>query len=98
MDAVQRNYAVIVEAIQEIFDVSHDDSGRKATGLLSQLEKFDTFFGLKFAFLVFSGTEHTSINLQRKGTSVPEALFCAELAISYLRRLRSDRSFEHFYS
>ena len=43
-----------------------DDYGRRASGLLSQLEIFDTFyqlesihifFGLKLSYLVFSGTE-----------------------------------------
>ena len=60
--------------------------------------KSDTFFGLKLAFFVFSATEQTSVNLQRN-TSVQEAaLTCAELAVSYLRRSRSDRSFDVFYS
>lgn len=87
------NYATIVEALKEISEVSHDDYGWWANGLLSQLEKFDTFFGLKWAYLVFSGTEQTSTYLQRKDTSVKEALSCAELTNSYLR---SDSSFEQF--
>lgn len=98
LDAVLRNYAAIVQALQEIAEVSHDDYGWRASGLLSQLEKFDTFFGLKLSYLVFSGTEQTSTNLQRKDTSVQEALACAKLAVSYLRRMRSDSSFERFYS
>ena len=55
--------AVVVEALQEVSEDSHDDYGQQANALLCQLEKFGTFFGLNLAFLVFSGTIQTSINL-----------------------------------
>jgi len=67
-NAVLKNYAAILQALQEISEQSHDDYGRRANGLLSQLERFDVYFGLKLSFLVFSGTEQTSICLQRKDT------------------------------
>ena len=54
--------------------------GRKANGLNAQLEKFDTYFGLKLSHLIFSGTEQRSISLQSKNTSVQEALSCAQVA------------------
>ena len=63
-----KNYAAILQALQEISEQSHDDYDRRANGLLSQLERFDVYFGLKLSFLVFSGTEQTSICLQRKDT------------------------------
>ena len=97
-DAVLKNYAAILQALQQISEQSHDDYGRRANGLLSQLERFDVYFGLKLSFLVFSGTEQTSICLQRKDTSVQEALSCAEIARSYLKRLRSEDSYKQFYS
>ena len=85
INTVLKNYAAIVQALEQISEESHDDCGWRANGLLSQLEVFDTFIGLKLSHLVFSGTEQTSINLQKKDTSVQEALACAELAISYLK-------------
>ena len=93
INALLKNYAAIVQALEQISEESHDEYGRRTNGLLSQLERFDRFIGLKLFHLVFSGTEQTSINLQRKDTSVQEALACAELAISYLKRLRTDDSF-----
>ena len=98
INAVLKNYAAIVQALEQISEESHDNYGRRANGLLSQLERFDTFIGLKLSHLVFSGTEQTSINLQKKDTSVQEALACVDLAISYLKRLRTDDSFRQFYS
>ena len=98
IEAVLKNYAALLKAFQTIAETSYDDYGRRANGLYAQLEKFDTFFGLKLSFLLFSGTEQTSTNLQGKNTSVQEALSCAEVAKNYLSRLRSDESFDRFYS
>ena len=56
------------------------------------------FFGLNLSHLVFSSTEQISINLKKKDTSVEEALTCFELAVSYLKRLRTDDSFKQFYT
>ena len=46
LNALLRNYAAIVQALEQISEESHDDYGRRANGLLSQLERFDTFIGL----------------------------------------------------
>ena len=98
INAVLKNYPALLQALQTTAETCYDDYGRRANGLLTQLEKFDTYFGLKLAHLLFSGTEQTSINLQSKNTSVQEALSCAELARSYLNRLRSDDSFKEFFA
>ena len=98
INAVLRNYPALLNALQSIGDTSYDDYGRRANGILAQLEKFDCYFGLKLSYLVFSGTEQTSINLQKKNTSVQEAVICGDVARSYISRLRSDDSFKLFYS
>ena len=98
INAVIKNYPAILQALQITVDTSYDDYGRRANGLLAQLQRFDTYFGLKLSYLVFSGTEQTSINLQSKNTSVQDALSCAEVARSYTNRLRCDCSFEEFYA
>ena len=83
--------------MQQISDKSHDDYGRRANGILSQLQRFDTFFGIKLSYLIFSATEQTSVNLQKKDTSVQEALACAEVAMNHMKRMRTDDSFRQFY-
>ena len=65
LNAVLKNYAVIIQALEQISDETYDDYSRRANGLLSQLERFDTFIGLKLSHLVFSGTEQTSICKER---------------------------------
>lgn len=56
-----------------------------------------THFLINLSHLVFSGTEHTSVNLQRNDTLV-QALTCSELAVNYIKRLRTDDSFKQFYT
>jgi len=81
----------------EINTTTHDEYGRKAGGFLAQMEKFSTFFGLKLAHLIFSGSEQLSLTLQGKDITVEEAIVSAKLTVSYLERLRSDTSFDNFY-
>ena len=82
-----------MELYKLINSETHDDYGRKAGGYLAQMDKFSTFFGLKFAHLVFSGTEQLSLTLQGKDTTIQEAVNATELAIKYLTRLRSGETF-----
>ena len=80
IDAVLRNYPALLEALETIGNEAHDDYGRRANGILAQLERFDTFFGLKFSHLIFSATEQTSNVLQGKNTTVEEAIMAASMA------------------
>ena len=98
INAVLNNYAALKQALQIIGESSYDDYRRRASGLLALMDNYDTYFGLKLSYLIFSGTEQTSINLQMKDTSVQEALSGAKLAKSYLQRMRSDNSFQQFYA
>ena len=67
-------------------------------GLLTQLEKFDTFFDLTscpIPDIYSSGTEQTLTNVQYKNTLVQVALSCVDIYHKkyYLNQLRSDDSF-----
>ena len=57
------NYDTLKATLEEV-EKGHDDYAAKAHGMLIQLEMFDTFFGLKLAYLIFSTSEQFSINLQ----------------------------------
>ena len=47
LNAVIKQYSVIMETMEEVNRSTHDDYGLKAGGVLSSLEKFETLFGLK---------------------------------------------------
>ena len=98
ISAVLSNYSNLLAALEQINAETHDDYGRKAGGYLAQMDKFSTFFGLKLAHLIFSGTEQLSLTLQGKDTTIQEAVNATELAVKYLTRLRSDSTFVDFYS
>lgn len=91
LEAILRNYPALLEAFERISLESHDDYGRRANGVLTQLG-----FGLKLSHLIFGGTEQVSIALQAKDTSVQEALSAARMAKLFITRQREDCAFERF--
>ena len=62
-ESVIENYEALIEAFQEISPTAHDDYGRRAGGVLAQLERFEIFFGPKLCHLVFAATEEVSLLL-----------------------------------
>ena len=62
LNFIIKNYAVILEALSEISE-AHVDASSKAAGFIALMEKFSTFCGLKFGFLLFSAMEQASISL-----------------------------------
>ena len=96
IDSIVQNYQVLQAALGEIL-LGHDEYAAKANGLLTRMEKVDTFFGLKLAYLVFSSAELLSVNLQAVDITVQEALKGAELLIAHFKSLRDDACFDRFY-
>ncbi len=46
IDAILKDYNVLLEILEEIHDTTKDEYGLKEFGLMQLLEKFDTLFGL----------------------------------------------------
>ena len=92
--SILRNYGIIQSALEEI-SRGLDEYG--ASGMALKMVDFDTFFGLKLAYLIFSSAEQLSINLQATDISVQEAVHGAELLTAHLRSLRSEAKFDAFY-
>ena len=98
LDAVLKNYAVLLQTVSQISQKATDDIGKRANGMLSLVEKFDTYFRLKLSHLLFSATEKASTTLQRNDLLVQEVSTCSQCTINYLRRLRNDENFDQFYA
>lgn len=96
IDSVIKNYQVLQTALEQI-QLGHDEYAAKASGLLARMEKFDTFFALKLAHLVFSATDQLSLNLQAVDITIQEAIRGAELLTTHLKSLRNESSFNRFY-
>ena len=95
--SILRNYGVIQSALEEIRQ-GHDEYAAKASGMASKMDEFDTFFGLKLAYLIFSAAEQLSINIQAKDITVQEAVRGAQLLIKHLRSIRNESKFDNFYN
>ncbi len=64
IDAILKNYSLLMETLSEINCSGRDDYALKAGGFLNTMETFTAFFSLKLSYLVFSVTEQLSITLQ----------------------------------
>lgn len=96
IEAVLKNYAVLEDTMKEVNETQHDDNGALAGGVLARMEKFETYWGLKLAHLVFSAAEELSRSLQGKDTSAQEAHLACRSVGEYYRKLRDDElEFEH---
>ena len=96
ISSILRNYATIQSALEEIA-CGHDEYASKASGMVSKMENFDTFFSLKLAYLIFSAAEQLAINLQAKDTTVQEAVGGGQLLASHYKSLRNEDKFNYFY-
>ena len=83
--------------MEEISEESRGETGSKASGMATKMEKFASFFGLKLSFLVFSATEQLSVTLQNSDLNAQQVMSAATAALDHLERLRSDSTFIQFY-
>ena len=60
IDAVIKQYTIIIETLDEVHSTTKDEYGLKAGGIATALEKFDMFFGLQLGHLLFGSAENTS--------------------------------------
>ena len=97
LNAVIKQYSVIMETMDEVNRTTHDDYGLRAGGVLSSLEKFETLFGIKLAHLLFAAAEETSKVLQAKDTSVQEAVSAVRVTRTFYQRQRQDEAFDRFF-
>ena len=91
--SILRNYSITQSALEEIRQ-GHDEYAAKASGMASKMDDFNTFLGLKLAYLIFSAAEQLSINIQAKDITVQEAVCSARLLTTYLRSLRNEKKFD----
>ena len=101
MDAVLKQYKVIIETMEEVHSTTHDEYGLKAGGIVTALEKRDTLFGLKLGHLhiLFGCAENTSKVLQAKDLLIQEATCMSAVNVTqaFYQRQRQDDAFNVFY-
>ena len=96
INSVLLNYKVLQETLDEV-QKGRDDYAAKARGILSRMETFEIYFGLKLAYLIFATSEQLLINMQAVKMTIQEAVHGAELLVSRLKSLRNESEFHSFY-
>ncbi|XP_065920227.1 zinc finger MYM-type protein 1-like [Dysidea avara] len=96
ISSILKNYKILMAALDKIQE-GHDEYAAKASGLLSRMEDFNTFFGLKLSYLIFAPAEQCSTNIQAVDITVQEAMKGANVLVSHLDSLRKETMFGRFY-
>ncbi len=96
IDAILKDYPLLMDTLEEIHTTTRDEYGLKAGGFLQSLEKFNSLFGLRLAHTLFCAAEQVSLALQ-KNISIQDALSAVDAAKAYYQRLRSEEEFNRFY-
>ena len=97
IDAILKDYKVLTDTLEEIYETTKDDYGLKANGFLQSLEKCDTIFGLMLSYDLFSATEQVLLSLQKKNIGIRDAITVIDAAKSHIKRKRSECKFNQFY-
>ena len=97
INSVIKNYSVLLQELEIIRDEFSGEASSKALGLLTVMEKFSTYFGLKLAYLVFVSTEQLAITLQAKNINAQICIESGHTAKNFLLRHRSTNNFGIFY-
>ena len=80
-ESIIANYECLLLTFTEISDTCHDEYGRRAAGIVSQMEKFVTFFSIKLGHMIFGATEEVSRALQRVDITIGEGMKHAKVAM-----------------
>ena len=97
IDAVLKNYLVIQQTLEEISEESSGDISSKSSGLISLMDKFDMYFGLKLSHIVFVATEQLATTLQAKDVNAQICTGAVNATKSFLPRQRDDSAFTSFF-
>ena len=97
IDAVLKDYAVVMDTMEELNRTTRDEYGLKVGGVFTAVQKFETLFGLKLGHVLFGPAEEVSKTLQGKDTSIQEAVSAVNLGKRFYQRQREDTEFDRFY-
>lgn len=97
VDAVLASFQSIMNTLEEISS-SNDKAAAKASGLLSQMEKAEFYFGLILAKTLLQPIEVLSRNLQEKSATVQGGIMSANITLQHLVAIKTNCAFEDLWS
>ena len=98
LKSVLDNYETLMETWNESVEVLKDTEMKaRVLGVLSQMKRFDYFFGVLLGEVILSHSDNLSRTLQKRDISAAEGQEIAELTVKTLESIRSDIKFELFW-
>ena len=91
INAILKDYPLMMDTLEEIQTTTHDEYGLKAGGFLHSLEKLNSTLSLAL------GLPTPFLALQKINISIQDALSAVDAAKAYYHRLRSEEEFNRFY-
>ena len=98
ISAVLQNYEVLQETFEDTHRSTHDRNGITGGGMISLMDKFSTFFGLKLSHYVFGPAELASKALQAVELNSQEARVALNIARIFYQDQKEPAAFEDMYS
>ena len=93
------NYAALQRTWEEATDIARDtETKARIGGVAAQMTKFDFLFGVILGELLLRHTDNLSKTLQKKITSAAEGQHVGRMVIDTIQSLRSDESFDLFWT
>ena len=93
------NYSELLETWDRANDIARDtETKARIQGVASQMETFDFMFGTYLGELILKHTDNLSKTLQHKTCSAAEGQKIAGLVVKTLEAIRSEDSFNLFWS
>ena len=93
------NYSELLETWDRANDIARDtETKARIEGVASQMETFDFMFGTYLGELILKHTDNLSKTLQHKTCSAAEGQKIAGLVVKTLEAIRSEDSFNLFWS
>ena len=97
--SVLNNYKTIIETWDIVIDIARDtETKARIQGVHSQMETFNFLFGAFLGEMILRHTDNLSKTLQNQSCSAAEGQLIADMVVRTLSTLRSDESFDMFWS
>ena len=97
LESVERNYAPLLETLEDISTGSGYEVRSKAAGIFHSMQTFKTFFGMMLGVKFYGLTDILNCTLQGRHITAFDAKGVARAVCQTLLDLRSDTSFITFW-
>ena len=95
--SVLQNYIPLMNTLEMLSASANDEHSRRAGGMLTLMERFNTLLGLHVAAEVFAVGEGLSRTLQTKGLSAQQATAASDHARTAYQKMREEKEFEELF-